>query len=85
MLDLTDTGFPLDKIWAALKYGGLQIEKLCLGGCNVGKKPADCAQVNELSFSATFCLQRTFLVGEGVFLNGSEFVAYQLCEYLVAS
>ncbi|VDM57931.1 unnamed protein product [Angiostrongylus costaricensis] len=33
VLELTDTGFPLDKIWAALKYGGLQIEKLCLGGC----------------------------------------------------
>ncbi|EYB97063.1 hypothetical protein Y032_0143g2366 [Ancylostoma ceylanicum] len=51
VLDLTDTGFPLDKIWAALKYGGLQIEKLCLGGCNVGKKPADCVQLVKEFFS----------------------------------
>uniref|UniRef100_A0A0K0D9X6 Carm_PH domain-containing protein n=1 Tax=Angiostrongylus cantonensis TaxID=6313 RepID=A0A0K0D9X6_ANGCA len=46
VLELTDTGFPLDKIWAALKYGGLQIEKLCLGGCYAGKKPIDCVQVS---------------------------------------
>ncbi|KAE9421704.1 hypothetical protein Angca_003133 [Angiostrongylus cantonensis] len=45
VLELTDTGFPLDKIWAALKYGGLQIEKLCLGGCYAGKKPIDCVQL----------------------------------------
>ncbi|KIH43730.1 hypothetical protein ANCDUO_26258, partial [Ancylostoma duodenale] len=29
----------------------LQIEKLCLGGCNVGKKPADCAQLVKEFFS----------------------------------
>ncbi|VDO84435.1 unnamed protein product [Heligmosomoides polygyrus] len=46
VLDLSDTGFPLDKLWAALKYGGLQIEKLYVGGCHAGKKPADC-QVKE--------------------------------------
>ncbi|KAJ1374635.1 LRR [Parelaphostrongylus tenuis] len=51
VLDLTDTGFPLDKIWAALKYGGLQIEKLCLGGCYAGKKSPDCAQLVKEFFS----------------------------------
>ncbi|VDM65148.1 unnamed protein product [Strongylus vulgaris] len=50
VLDLTDSGFPLDKIWAALKYGGLQIEKLCLGGCHVGRKSTDCSQVIILHF-----------------------------------
>ncbi|KJH42166.1 leucine Rich repeat-containing domain protein [Dictyocaulus viviparus] len=47
VLELTDTGFPLDKIWAALKYGGLQIEKLHLGGCYAGKKSPECAQVTK--------------------------------------
>lgn len=51
VFDLTDTGFPLDKIWAALKYGGLQIEKLCLGGCYAGKKSSDCAQLVKEFFS----------------------------------
>ncbi|KAK6054158.1 leucine Rich repeat-containing domain protein [Cooperia oncophora] len=51
VLDLTDTGFPLDKIWAALKYGGLQIEKLYLGGCYAGKKAAECAQQVKEFFS----------------------------------
>ncbi|KAK6029747.1 leucine Rich repeat-containing domain protein [Ostertagia ostertagi] len=51
VLDLTDTGFPLDKIWAALKYGGLQIEKLYLGGCYAGKKASDYAQQVKEFFS----------------------------------
>ncbi|WKX92118.1 hypothetical protein Q1695_010278 [Nippostrongylus brasiliensis] len=51
VLDLTDTGFPLDKIWAALKYGGLQIEKLYLGGCYAGKRPAECVQQVKEYFS----------------------------------
>lgn len=38
VLDLTDTGFPLEKVWAAMKYGGLQIEKLLFGGCSISKK-----------------------------------------------
>ncbi|VDL66294.1 unnamed protein product [Nippostrongylus brasiliensis] len=51
VLDLSDTGFPLDKIWAALKYGGLQIEKLYLGGCYAGKRPAECVQQVKEYFS----------------------------------
>ncbi|CAI2311134.1 unnamed protein product [Caenorhabditis sp. 36 PRJEB53466] len=38
VLDLSDTGIQLDKLWNALKYGGLQIEKLFLNGCSMGKK-----------------------------------------------
>uniref|UniRef100_A0A1I7XP60 Carm_PH domain-containing protein n=1 Tax=Heterorhabditis bacteriophora TaxID=37862 RepID=A0A1I7XP60_HETBA len=45
VLDLSDTAFPLDKLWPALKYGGLQIERLMLGGCLCGKKPSESAQV----------------------------------------
>uniref|UniRef100_A0A8R1DP24 Carm_PH domain-containing protein n=1 Tax=Caenorhabditis japonica TaxID=281687 RepID=A0A8R1DP24_CAEJA len=38
VLDLSDTGIHLDKLWNALKFGGLQIEKLFLSGCSIGKK-----------------------------------------------
>ncbi|KAK6037108.1 leucine Rich repeat-containing domain protein, partial [Cooperia oncophora] len=51
VLDLTDTGFPPDKNISALKYGGLQIEKLYLGGCYAGKKAAECAQQVKEFFS----------------------------------
>ncbi|PAV68198.1 hypothetical protein WR25_19346 isoform H [Diploscapter pachys] len=51
VLDLTDTSFPLDKLWSALKFGGLQIEKLYLGGCFVGKRPAETCQLVKEYFS----------------------------------
>ncbi|CAD6184749.1 unnamed protein product [Caenorhabditis auriculariae] len=51
VLDLTDTGFPLEKIWPALKYGGLQIEKLLLGGCFVAKKAIENLQAVKEYFS----------------------------------
>lgn len=37
-MDLSDSGIHLDKLWNSLKYGGLQIEKLILSGCFLGKK-----------------------------------------------
>ncbi|CAJ0946514.1 unnamed protein product, partial [Mesorhabditis belari] len=38
VLDVTDSQLPLEKLWPALKYGGLQMEKLILAGCVVGPK-----------------------------------------------
>jgi len=35
-LDLSQTGFHIDKLWPALKLGGLKIEHLKLGGCQLG-------------------------------------------------
>ncbi|KAI1714065.1 protein CARMIL [Ditylenchus destructor] len=39
-LDLSHTGFHVDRLWSALKLGGLLLERLKLGGCqtHVGKK-----------------------------------------------
>lgn len=37
-LDLSHTGLNIDKLWPALKLGGLQLESLRLAGCQVGKK-----------------------------------------------
>ncbi|CAJ0568197.1 unnamed protein product, partial [Mesorhabditis spiculigera] len=38
VLDVSDTQLSLDKLWPALKYGGLQVERLILSGCQVGSK-----------------------------------------------
>lgn len=38
VLDFSDTGIHLDKLWNSLKFGGLQIEKLILNGCSLSKK-----------------------------------------------
>lgn len=37
-LDLSNTGLITDKLWSALKLGGLQLERLSLAGCQIGKK-----------------------------------------------
>ncbi|CAB3407376.1 unnamed protein product [Caenorhabditis bovis] len=50
VLDLSDTGIALDKLWNPLKYGGMQIEKLLLAGCSIGKK-SECLQTAKEYFS----------------------------------
>lgn len=52
ILDLSDSGLLLDKLWPALKYGALQIEHLAFGGCQVGRRPAEYVQTVKEFFSA---------------------------------
>ncbi|CAI5440048.1 unnamed protein product [Caenorhabditis angaria] len=56
ILDLSETGIQLDKIWNSLKYGGIQIEKLILSGCNLSKK-SDGIQTAKEYFSMALNLQ----------------------------
>ncbi|EGT50212.1 CBN-CRML-1 protein [Caenorhabditis brenneri] len=51
VLDLSDTGIHLDKLWNALKFGGLQIEKLLLNGCVLGGKKSEGVQTAKEYFS----------------------------------
>uniref|UniRef100_A0A1I7U4H1 Carm_PH domain-containing protein n=1 Tax=Caenorhabditis tropicalis TaxID=1561998 RepID=A0A1I7U4H1_9PELO len=51
VLDLSDTGCHLDKLWNALKFGGLQIEKLLLNGCTLGGKRSEGVQTAKEYFS----------------------------------
>ncbi|EFP10191.1 CRE-CRML-1 protein [Caenorhabditis remanei] len=51
VLDLSDTGIHLDKLWNSLKFGGLQIEKLLLNGCTLGGKKSEGVQTAKEYFS----------------------------------
>lgn len=51
VLDLSDTGIHLDKLWNSLKFGGLQIEKLLLNGCSLGGKKSEGVQTAKEYFS----------------------------------
>lgn len=51
VLDLSDTGIHLDKLWSPLKFGGLQIEKLLLNGCVLGGKKSEGVQTAKEYFS----------------------------------
>lgn len=51
VLDLSDTGIHLDKLWNSLKFGGLQIEKLLLSGCTLGGKKSEGIQTAKEYFS----------------------------------
>ncbi|KAK0424292.1 hypothetical protein QR680_008595 [Steinernema hermaphroditum] len=63
-VDLSNTGFTIDRLWSALKFGGLQLRELRLDGCSVLKKNKDgpqaikeyfsgVVQLEEISFSGT--------------------------------
>ncbi|TKR93236.1 hypothetical protein L596_007730 [Steinernema carpocapsae] len=63
-IDLSNTGFTIDRLWSALKFGGLQLRELRLDGCSVLKKNKDgpqaikeyfsgVVQLEEISFSGT--------------------------------
>uniref|UniRef100_A0A7E4ZZG2 Carm_PH domain-containing protein n=1 Tax=Panagrellus redivivus TaxID=6233 RepID=A0A7E4ZZG2_PANRE len=45
VLDLSNTGILVDRLWTNLKLGGLQLEVLRLSGCSTGKKSKDHAGV----------------------------------------
>lgn len=77
MLDLSDSGLLLDKLWPALKYGALQIEQLILSGCQVGKKPSEYVQVGLRNVSLTVPVSD----GEGVLLGRGQFEEGQLLEH----
>lgn len=66
-LDLSNTGFCVDKIWAALKLGGLLLENLRLAGCHASKKIKDntLMTVKEL-FSSMINLKELDLAGTSV-------------------
>jgi hypothetical protein len=62
-LDLSVTGILVDRLWSALKLGGLQLEKLNLSGCLSSKKMKESAsQVKEL-FSCMVNLEELNLSG----------------------
>lgn len=63
-LDLSYTGLIIDKLWPALKLGGLQLERLRLAGCQTGKKNKENFQltVKEL-FSSMVNLKELDLSG----------------------
>lgn len=54
-LDLSGTGIVVDRLWSALKFGGLQLEQLNLSGCLSSKKIKDSVtQVKEVNNSKRF-------------------------------
>lgn len=62
-LDLSGTGILVDRLWSALKFGGLQLEQLNLSGCQTSRKMKDSAsQVKEL-FSCMVNLEELNLAG----------------------
>ncbi|VDK48015.1 unnamed protein product [Anisakis simplex] len=56
-INLSDTGFNLDKLWPSLKFGGLQLETLNLAGCQSGRRNKDNVQNIKEYFSTAVALK----------------------------
>jgi hypothetical protein len=62
-LDLSGTGLLVDRLWSALKFGGLQIEQLNLSGCQSSKKIKESATQAKDLFSCMVNLEELNLAG----------------------
>lgn len=58
VLDLSNTGVHVDRLWSALKFGGLQLEELLLSGCHSSKKGKECGQLVKELFGCMVNLKR---------------------------
>lgn len=58
VLDLSNTGVHVDRLWSALKLGGLQLEELLLSGCHSSKKGRESGQLVKELFSCMVKLKR---------------------------
>ncbi|VDM49547.1 unnamed protein product [Toxocara canis] len=56
-INLSDTGFNIDKLWPSLKFGGLQLETLKLAGCQSGRRNKDSVQNMKEYFSTAVDLK----------------------------
>ncbi|EFO22296.2 leucine Rich Repeat family protein [Loa loa] len=57
VLNLSGTGINIDKLWASLIYGGLQLEILKLAGCQAGRRSKESAQQMKEYFSTAVALK----------------------------
>ncbi|KAI6170504.1 Carm-PH domain-containing protein [Aphelenchoides bicaudatus] len=62
-LDLSGTGIIVDRLWSALKFGGLQLEQLILSGCQSSRKMKDSANQAKELFSCMVNLEELTLAG----------------------
>uniref|UniRef100_A0A1I7YRM4 Carm_PH domain-containing protein n=1 Tax=Steinernema glaseri TaxID=37863 RepID=A0A1I7YRM4_9BILA len=62
-VDLSNTGFTIDRLWSALKFGGLQLRELRLDGCAVLKKNKDGPQAIKEYFSGVVQLEEISFAG----------------------
>ncbi|KAI6234521.1 Carm-PH domain-containing protein [Aphelenchoides fujianensis] len=62
-LDLSGTGLLLDRLWSALKFGGLQLEQLNLSGCQTSKKMKESASLVRELFGCMVNLEELNLAG----------------------
>ncbi|MCP9260280.1 Leucine-rich repeat-containing protein 16A [Dirofilaria immitis] len=58
VLNLSGTGINIDKLWASLIYGGLQLEILKLAGCQTGRRSKESAQQMKEYFSTVVALKQ---------------------------
>uniref|UniRef100_A0A915PT12 CARMIL pleckstrin homology domain-containing protein n=1 Tax=Setaria digitata TaxID=48799 RepID=A0A915PT12_9BILA len=58
VLNLSGTGINIDKLWASLIYGGLQLEILKLAGCQAGRRSKESAQQMKEYFSTAVSLKQ---------------------------
>ncbi|VDK72331.1 unnamed protein product [Onchocerca ochengi] len=58
VLNLSWTGINIDKLWASLIYGGLQLEILKLAGCQTGRRNKENAQQMKEYFSTVVALKQ---------------------------
>ncbi|KAI6179615.1 Carm-PH domain-containing protein [Aphelenchoides besseyi] len=62
-LDLSGTGMHIDRLWTALKFGGLQLEQLNLSGCQTSKKIKESASLVKELFACMVNLEELNLAG----------------------